>query len=387
MSSLLALRRRYLVVMGLPAFVACTKGSSATGPSGSATTSASAPVATTTATTSASAADWAVASAVPSASAPRGASGGGGCGTVTICKPAGKKPANPAPAPYEACAATIEADVDHADPHREGAFDADVTKEKRRQSPTACCWVAPRALCGGGRPLRGPTAPIVASPSAGATASAWTDAELAARPTTPERALADRFVQDALFEHASVASFARTSLQLLSLGAPAELVAAAHAAATDEIAHARVTFALARRRGAAAVGPGPLAVTDAPFATTVAAFVRDTLLDGCVAETAAALDVAARAAGEDPRLDAVERSALAVIAADEQRHADLAWQMLAWAVRTFGAPARAALRDAASTLAPSALVTEVVEPCVAALLTPPCAEGATPEGSSVAPMR
>jgi hypothetical protein len=44
---------------------------------------------------------------------------------------------------------------------------------------------------------------------------------------------APRALWRALFQHASVASFARFSLELLALGAPPDLVAAAHAAALD----------------------------------------------------------------------------------------------------------------------------------------------------------
>ena len=44
---------------------------------------------------------------------------------------------------------------------------------------------------------------------------------------------------------AEIASFARTSLDLLALGAPADLVAETHRAALDEIEHARIAYALA----------------------------------------------------------------------------------------------------------------------------------------------
>src|SRR6185437_10769514 len=44
---------------------------------------------------------------------------------------------------------------------------------------------------------------------------------------------------DALAEHASIASFGRFALELMAVGAPADLVAAAHRAALDEVEHAR----------------------------------------------------------------------------------------------------------------------------------------------------
>jgi len=66
------------------------------------------------------------------------------------------------------------------------------------------------------------------------------------RLTAAERAvLAAAWTEDALVEHASVAAFARTTLELMALGAPAELLAGAQAAAADEVRHARLSFALA----------------------------------------------------------------------------------------------------------------------------------------------
>lgn len=48
-------------------------------------------------------------------------------------------------------------------------------------------------------------------------------------------------------EHASVAAFARFTLQLLAMGAPAELVQASVGAAADELDHARLRFGIADR--------------------------------------------------------------------------------------------------------------------------------------------
>ena len=53
-------------------------------------------------------------------------------------------------------------------------------------------------------------------------------------------ALAARWRDNGLAEHASVASFSRHSLQLMALAAPADLVEATHRAAIDEISHAKV---------------------------------------------------------------------------------------------------------------------------------------------------
>jgi hypothetical protein len=76
-------------------------------------------------------------------------------------------------------------------------------------------------------------------------------------------------------------------------------------------------------------------------------FALGTFRDGCVAETAAALcahEAALRA--RDP----VVRGVLDAIADDEQRHAELAWAAVAWAVRSGGAAVVRALRAELSLL-------------------------------------
>lgn len=294
--------------------------------------------------------------------------GGGGCGWMPICKPPPGGAGARAAKPFEACAASIPAGTDPESKlaHAEASFDVDLTNNRKTTAPI-CCYKAPRTLCGGGRPLRSAEGPILA-PAAQRTD--WRDEALLATPAAHDRRLAEAWLRDAAFEHASVASFARASLQLLGLGAPADLVRAVHDAACDEIEHARIGYALATRRGAKSAGPGPLAIDRAPFATTLEAFVRDTFLDGCVAETTAALEVRERAAAPD--YDAVERSALLRIADDEDRHVALAWRMLAWAVETGGAPARAALEEALeATAAPDAdmVVETIIIPCTRALLS------------------
>src|SRR5262249_34475352 len=71
-------------------------------------------------------------------------------------------------------------------------------------------------------------------------------------------ALARLWTENARGEHASVPAFSRLALSLVALGAPARLVEAAHRAALEEIAHARLSFSLAGAYAGAPVGPGPL---------------------------------------------------------------------------------------------------------------------------------
>jgi len=173
------------------------------------------------------------------------------------------------------------------------------------------------------------------------------------------------WLDQALMEHASVAAFARFSLQLLALGAPAELCEQAASAMRDEIAHARACFELARRHSDGDVGPGPLDLTGALDAIDLEAIVLGTIAEGCIGETVAAIEAAEALAHCE---DEATRATLARIARDETRHAELAWQFVAWALESGPATLRerareafvAALRETdAADIAPSPLDREL----------------------------
>lgn len=120
-------------------------------------------------------------------------------------------------------------------------------------------------------------------------------------------------------EQASVASFARHALELMALGAPAELLLGVSAAMADEVHHAT---ACARRAGVELAPLPALEAIDAEPERVLRGLVRE----ACVNETLAAAvagEAALRATGEDARL-------LGRLAADEQRHATLAWKTLKW---------------------------------------------------------
>ncbi|WP_437514855.1 ferritin-like domain-containing protein [Sorangium sp. So ce1099] len=155
--------------------------------------------------------------------------------------------------------------------------------------------------------------------------------------------LAAAWARDALLEHASVASFGRFALELLAAGAPAGLVEEAHRAALDEARHARLCFALASAYAGEAIAPGAF-----PFdgrvdvSADLASIAARAATEGCIGETIAAVVAAEElGAAEDPAV----RSALAIIAADEARHAELAWRTVAWAIRAGGERVRAAVAE------------------------------------------
>jgi hypothetical protein len=203
--------------------------------------------------------------------------------------------------------------------------------------------------CAIGRPLlveSAPrTAPLVARDDWVAEAPPHIDAPQAVR-----RRLAARWAAIAALEHASVASFARFTLQLMALGAPADLLADTQRAAADEVEHARLAYALAAAAGGAPVGPGPLDLSGAAPAFDPAGVMRGLVDEACVGETLGAAEAAEAARRcHDPAVRAV----LTRIADDETRHAALAWRSLSWLLDAhphLREEARARLLDAAATL-------------------------------------
>ncbi len=194
-----------------------------------------------------------------------------------------------------------------------------------------CCYVVEyRQVCGDGRPLLVEGVAQVAGPAARGDWLAVLPREVAVPGPGERAALARAWTTDALAEHASIAAFARFVLQLLALGAPAELVTLAQQALADEVEHARLAFALASRHAGVRVGPDVLpAAALAGLATDLEGFVLALVREGCVGETIAALQVElACEAAQEP----AARAALGRIAGDERRHGLLAWQALRWAL-------------------------------------------------------
>lgn len=149
-------------------------------------------------------------------------------------------------------------------------------------------------------------------------------------------ALADAWGREALFEHASIASFARFVLELLAVGAPADLVHAAQRALAEEQAHARACLGLVSAYAGEALQPSALSIAGALASSMDAAEIAASLArEGCVAETIAALQVAR--AHEEAR-DPVVKGVLARIARDEAEHAALSWRALRWMLDA-GSPA------------------------------------------------
>jgi len=113
------------------------------------------------------------------------------------------------------------------------------------------------------------------------------------------------------------------------VGAPPELLAGAHQAALDEIRHARLSFALASHYAGVKLGPGALQLPSELPPVTLLSAATAAAHEGCVSETLAAIEVAEAAElASEPAV----RMALAIIAPDEMRHAQLAWTFVRWAI-------------------------------------------------------
>ncbi len=186
----------------------------------------------------------------------------------------------------------------------------------------------------------------------------WRTADLTTRgdwiqPTLSETArglgdetrhlLAQYWLDAARMEHASVASFARLTLELMAVGAPPDLLTRAQQAGLDEVRHAQACFGLAALFGAPEFGPGHLAIDASLRQPDLVAIAAAAAREGCIWETVAALE--ARVAASTCLIPAV-RDVLEIIADDEADHADLAWEIVRWAMQTGGGPVRAAVEVA-----------------------------------------
>lgn len=169
--------------------------------------------------------------------------------------------------------------------------------------------------------------------------------------------LASMWLKDALEEHASVAAFARFTLHLLSLGAPPDFLHRSQQASLDELRHAKACFALASRYGRKPYGPATLRVDDALRNMSLAEVAQINAEEGCVGETLGAILAREQlAVARDPAVVRILRR----IAADEARHAELAWRFARWAVLEGDATVRRAIMDAIEGAIAATLGTKVV---------------------------
>jgi hypothetical protein len=192
--------------------------------------------------------------------------------------------------------------------------------------------VAVANFTSGSQPLGGVTAEVEQHICAGRPFVVDNAAVLARASGTTSDERAARWVSQGLGEHASVASFAAFSLQLLVNGAPFALLAGAARANGDEVRHAEQSFSLASRFAGRAITAEafPRRAVSALEPQTLEELAEATLREGCIAETLSVFEAARRVAAGDV-VDAEERAVLVGIVRDEARHSALAWRTVAWA--------------------------------------------------------
>jgi len=134
------------------------------------------------------------------------------------------------------------------------------------------------------------------------------------------------FAGCAELEAASVPAFVRLGRELVAHGAPRALVRRARLAAAEEVRHAQIVGALARRFGVTPRWPRVPVGCVRPLEHVA----RENAMEGCVRETYGAL--VARYQAVHAR-EAVIRNVYGRIAVDEARHAGLSWDVARWADR------------------------------------------------------
>lgn len=164
----------------------------------------------------------------------------------------------------------------------------------------------------------------------------WLSAEQSAR-------LGEHYSTIGQMEHAAVAAFARLLLELIGHGAPADLIERVIAAQHDEMRHAKLAFGLASELLERDVGPDRLDLSDTRLGASLEELAYNTVIEGCVGETIAALEAAE---AEARALHPTIRDRFAEIAEDESRHAQLSWRVVAWLIGRGGSGVRAAVAQA-----------------------------------------
>ncbi len=161
-----------------------------------------------------------------------------------------------------------------------------------------------------------------------------------------QHALANDWQANAQMEYESVPAFLQLASELRALGAPEALVHRALAAAGDELVHTRVCSEVAEHFSGKSVELSVPRVQARPALRGAEGLCRlavESWLDGCLGE-----GLAAELALDESQFHAEQcvRTAQQVITVDERRHADLAWDLVAWCLRVASDQAFVTIREA-----------------------------------------
>ena len=146
------------------------------------------------------------------------------------------------------------------------------------------------------------------------------------------QAIALEFSIQAEGEHASVASFARHTLQLMTMGAPPTLLMGSQQAALDEIRHAKMCYSIAEAFLEETIRPSSLDIDGSVKAMNKEEVIQSVINEGCIGETISAVRAQF---GFYKAKEPMVKDILEEIAADESNHAQLAWNTVQWVIDRF----------------------------------------------------
>lgn len=140
--------------------------------------------------------------------------------------------------------------------------------------------------------------------------------------------LGELLARMATLEAEAVPAFRRLAHELAAFGAPRKLRRRASRSRKDEERHARTMTSLARRNGCL-----PASIMEPPQGLPLRSLEEVALenaIEGCIRETYGAWNAVKQSReARDPEL----RATMKRIAGDELRHAELAWEIHAWAMK------------------------------------------------------
>jgi hypothetical protein len=169
-----------------------------------------------------------------------------------------------------------------------------------------------------------------------------------------DRGLATEWTNKAIGEHASIASFAAFTINLMSNQAPPDLIRDSLNAAMDELNHAVTSFEIASLLTGQPIQPGKLPPSKHAFEKNLTALALATAQEGCIAETLSALELAMEVdrAAADADADDVSTMLMRktkIIALEEGGHSVLAWRTIHWICSTNSAVCNCIKREVLET--------------------------------------
>jgi hypothetical protein len=199
-----------------------------------------------------------------------------------------------------------------------------------------------------GRPFIDATGMTITSDASTCEVSAWAAATAVSASSSSfllqqyshqsrNQELGSEWTRRAIGEHASIASFAVFTINLMSNQAPPDLIRDSLNAAMDELNHATTAFDMASLLTGQQIEPGALPPSKLTFDKNLTTLALATAREGCIAETLSALELAVEvdrgAADADADADDVSTMLMRktkIIALEEGRHSVLAWRTIHW---------------------------------------------------------